>query len=603
MSAPDLKSRIALITGAAGGIGQALARAFVDAGMRVALCDTSKDGLLRLHRELGPDRTIALPLDVSDAAACRDSVAHTVAHFGRLDVLVNNAAVGMSTVREDHMRRVVQIEDIAPELWARFMAVNLSGPFYMAHAAVPGMRARKFGRIINVTTSFFTMLNPGFCALRPGQVRPGSLEQEPGRGIERHRHHRQRRGARRAHRHADGAGRRHNGTQPVDPPGEDGAAHAASRVRCRRCRHRHALRRGEVGLLACRRRCHGRFGSAGRLARPCPKPGVAGRRPQALIGPCALRRLSLVEDAPLTIDYEKRDGVAYITLNNPSKANILDKQTSDAISEAWIDLWEDRSIRCAILTGKGDTHFCGGHNLAPRENITEEEREYLRTQRIFWPLAGTVHGQKTGVDGRMGDHYPRVWKPVIAAVNGWAAGAGLYILLSSTDIRIASAEHARFKFALLTQGWLGHGPGASLLAKQLRYIDAMKILLTDEPFDAQEALRIGLINEVVPHAQLLERAEKIARHICTLPPAAVRMMKEFVVRFGDLPTDQAWHVQNLINSLLIQATTDGEEGRQAFNEKRKPKFDGKLRKRGDAWPDLSEEDAKRLDEAYRSGEF
>ena len=168
----------------------------------------------------------------------------------------------------------------------------------------------------------------------------------------------------------------------------------------------------------------------------------------------------------MPIDYEKRDGVAYITLNNPSKANILDKQTSDAISEAWIDLWEDRSIRCAILTGKGDTHFCGGHNLAPRKDITEEEREYLRTQRVFWPLAGTVHGQKTGVDGRMGDHYPRVWKPVIAAVNGWAAGAGLYILLSSTDIRIASAEHARFKFALLTQGWLGHGPGASLLAKR-----------------------------------------------------------------------------------------------------------------------------------------
>ena len=229
----------------------------------------------------------------------------------------------------------------------------------------------------------------------------------------------------------------------------------------------------------------------------------------------------------MAIDYEKRDGVAYITLNNPEKANILDKPTSDAISAAWIDLWEDRDIRCAILTGAGDRHFCGGHNLAPRPNITDEEREYLRTQRIYWPLAGTVNGQKTGVDGRMGDHYPRVWKPVIAAVNGWAAGAGLYVLLSSTDIRIASREHARFKFALLSQGWLGHGPGASLLIRQLRYIDAMKILLTDDPFDADEALRIGLVNEVVPHAQLLDRAEKIARHIV---PAASRSPHDEGVR-------------------------------------------------------------------------
>lgn len=305
----------------------------------------------------------------------------------------------------------------------------------------------------------------------------------------------------------------------------------------------------------------------------------------------------------MAIDYQKRDGVAYITLNNPDKANILDKATSDEIAEAWIDLWEDRAMRCAIITGTGDRHFCGGHNLVPRHDLTEQDREYLRTQRIFWPLAGTVHGQKTGVDGRMGDHYPRVWKPVIAAINGWAAGAGLYMLLSSTDIRIASAEHARFKFALISQGWLGHGPGASLLIRQLRYADAMKVLLTDEPFDAAEALRIGLVNEVVPHAQLMRRAEKLARHIVTLPPVAVRMMKEFVVRFGDTPTDQAWHVQNLMNALLIQTTMDGEEGRRSFNEKRRPNFTGILRRRGAPWPDLSDEDAARLDDAYRSGEF
>jgi enoyl-CoA hydratase/carnithine racemase len=305
----------------------------------------------------------------------------------------------------------------------------------------------------------------------------------------------------------------------------------------------------------------------------------------------------------MPIDYEKRDGVAYITLNNPAKANILDKQMSDAISEAWIDLWEDRSVRCAIVTGAGDRHFCGGHNLAPRPDLTAEDREYLRTNKIFWPLAGTVHGQRTGLDGRMGDHYPRVWKPVIAAINGWAAGAGMYMMLTSTDIRLASAESARFKFGLLSQGWVGNGPGPTMLIKQLRYVDAMKILLTDEAFDAQEALRVGLINEVVPQAQLMARAEAIARHIVTLPPAAVRMMKEFVVRFGNLPDDQAWHVQNLMNSMLMQTTLDAEEGRAAFNAKRKPDFTGTLRRRGEGWPDLSDEEAARLDEAYRSGEY
>lgn len=305
----------------------------------------------------------------------------------------------------------------------------------------------------------------------------------------------------------------------------------------------------------------------------------------------------------MPLDYEKRDGVAYITMNNPAKANILDKTMSDDISDAWTDIWEDRAIRCVIVTGAGDRHFCAGHNLAARPDLTAEDKEYLRTQRIYWPLAGTVHGQKTGVDGRMGDHYPRVWKPVIAAVNGWAAGAGMYMVLASSDIRIASAENAKFKFGLTSQGWLGHGPGASLLIKQLRYIDAMKMLLTDEPVKADEALRIGLINEVVPHDKLLERAEEIARQIVKMPPVAVRMMKEFVVRFGDLPTDQAWHVQNLINNLLIQTTMDGEEGRAAFNEKRPAEFTGTLRRRGEPWEDLSDEEAARLDEAYRSGEF
>jgi len=305
----------------------------------------------------------------------------------------------------------------------------------------------------------------------------------------------------------------------------------------------------------------------------------------------------------MAIDYEKRDGIAYITFNNPDKANSITRTDSDALAQAWRDMWEDCDVRCAILTGNGDRHFCAGHSFTTNAEMTEEEREFLEARRMIWPQAGSVNGEKTGVDGRMGDHYPRVWKPVIAAVNGWAAGAGFYTLLSSTDIRIASSENARFKFALLSQGWIGHGPGATLLSRQVRYADAMKILLTDMPFDAQEALRIGLINEVVPHDQLLARAEEIARHIVSLPAVAVRMMKEFVIRFGDMPTDQAWQVQTLMNSLMMYASTDGEESRRAFAERRPPNFTGDLRKRGEPWPAPDAEDQQRLDRLFKTNDF
>ena len=131
---------------------------------------------------------------------------------------------------------------------------------------------------------------------------------------------------------------------------------------------------------------------------------------------------------------EKRENVAYITIDNPSKANILDKQTSSDISDAWKEVWEDWDVRVAILTGAGDRHFCAGHNLAPRPDVTEEERERIRAEGVFWPLSGTVNGARIGADGRLGDHYPQIWKPVVAAINGWAAGAGFYLMLSLIHI-------------------------------------------------------------------------------------------------------------------------------------------------------------------------
>ena len=297
--------------------------------------------------------------------------------------------------------------------------------------------------------------------------------------------------------------------------------------------------------------------------------------------------------------YEKKDRIAYITLNNPQKANILDRETSDELAQAWRDIWEDSEIRVAILTGTGDRHFCAGHDLATRPDITEDERERVRAESVFWPPAGTVNQARIGVDGSLGDHYPQIWKPVIGAINGWAAGAGFYLTLTSTDIRLACREHARFKFALLSQGWVGGGPGATYLTRQIAYADAMRILLTDEPFGAEEALRISLINEVVPHDKLMSRAEEIATHIAGLPPLAVRMMKEFVIRFRDIPVTEAWRVQTLMNSLLTQLSTDGDEGRKAFLEKRPPEFTGGLREKGEQYPDVGPEERARLDEVRR----
>ena len=296
----------------------------------------------------------------------------------------------------------------------------------------------------------------------------------------------------------------------------------------------------------------------------------------------------------MAVLYEKKGHVAYVTINNRDKANILDRTTSDELADAWKNIWDDLDVRVAILTGAGERHFCAGHNLELPEGITVEERERLRTENIFWPSSGTVNGSKFGTDGSLGDHYAQIWKPVIGAINGWAAGAGFYLMLTSTDIRIACEEHARFKFALLSQGWVGHGPGATYLTRQVAYADAMKILLTDEPFDAKEALRMNLINEVVAHDSLMERAEELAAQIASMPPVAVRMMKEFIIRFRDVPVGEAWRVQTLMNSLLTQITTDGTEGRNAFNEKRPPNFTGGIRDKGEAFPELDEAERERL---------
>jgi NAD(P)-dependent dehydrogenase (short-subunit alcohol dehydrogenase family) len=161
---------VVLVTGAAGGIGQALCRAFAASGMLVGVCDINRTGADRLARELGAERTVAVEGDVADPASCERAVAAVTTRFGALHALVNNAGLGMGIIRQDHMTNPVVLDEVSVEIWHRFMATNLSGAFHMAKAAMPHFRAAdagriiaaRSGRIINVTTSFFTMLRQGF---------------------------------------------------------------------------------------------------------------------------------------------------------------------------------------------------------------------------------------------------------------------------------------------------------------------------------------------------------------------------------------------------------------------------------------------------------
>lgn len=168
--AQDLAGRSALITGAAGGFGRVLTRAFAEAGARVLATDIAADGLARVASDLAEaglaDQVTTRVVDISDCKACEDAVAAA----GNVDILINNGAMSMGVISAHHMTDLVTIDEIDPAVWDKFIAVNLSGGWYLTRAAVPAMKAQKWGRIINVTTSMFTMLRGRFHPYGPAKA-------------------------------------------------------------------------------------------------------------------------------------------------------------------------------------------------------------------------------------------------------------------------------------------------------------------------------------------------------------------------------------------------------------------------------------------------
>jgi len=155
-----MTSRVVLVTGAAGGIGSAITRALIDAGHSVAAHDRDAAALDRLTAQLAgkQDRLFTIHGELSEPEACADAVAQAAAHFGRLEGLINNAGIGPSSIKPDAEVKLLSIEEIDAGIWDRFFAINVRAPMLLTRAALPHMKRAKWGRVINNTTSYRTML-------------------------------------------------------------------------------------------------------------------------------------------------------------------------------------------------------------------------------------------------------------------------------------------------------------------------------------------------------------------------------------------------------------------------------------------------------------
>jgi NAD(P)-dependent dehydrogenase (short-subunit alcohol dehydrogenase family) len=164
MTADKLAGRVAIVTGAAGGFGRVLVRALLDQDAKVAALDIDARGLTALSdaHARDADRLLVQSTDIADYAACERAAAATRERLGGLHILINNGAIGMGVIRADCMQKMVGIQEITPQMWQRFVAANFSGAWNMTRVAIPHLLEQRWGRIINVTTSFFTMLRGGF---------------------------------------------------------------------------------------------------------------------------------------------------------------------------------------------------------------------------------------------------------------------------------------------------------------------------------------------------------------------------------------------------------------------------------------------------------
>jgi enoyl-CoA hydratase len=251
--------------------------------------------------------------------------------------------------------------------------------------------------------------------------------------------------------------------------------------------------------------------------------------------------------------YEAVDGVAVITLNRPAMRNSLSVEAIQRLAQYSRAAQADRDVRALVITGAGERAFCAGGDLAD--------------------LIPKVTGDG-GLDLIVPDATKRffsdVFKPVVAAVNGDCIAGGFEILLG-TDLRVVSST-ARFGLGEVRWGQIPGGGTHVRLPAQVPWAIAMQLILTAELIDAQRAYEVGLVNEVVPAADVLPRAMELARLVARHAPLAVQTAKEIAVRA--LGHETGFQLERALNE-RVAASQDAKEGPLAFIEKRPPRYVGR----------------------------
>lgn len=249
------------------------------------------------------------------------------------------------------------------------------------------------------------------------------------------------------------------------------------------------------------------------------------------------------------IEYSAKDGVGRIVLARPEKLNAVTKEMARELRRICLDIDADDKVRVATITGAGDRAFSAGSDLNGLADLSD-----------LWAFRNRVEYAAAVRDMR---------KPVIAGLKGWVLGGGLEMALAA-DIRVAGRS-AKFGGPEVTRGWVGGGGATQMLPRLVGYGQAARMLLVGDPVDAENAFRIGLVEELVEDSEVEKRIGALAAAMAALSPVAVQSTKAAIRAALSTPLEAGIRYENEIH-VICMADKDRMEGIKAFQEKRQGRF-------------------------------